>query len=135
MTANAQELSSISPFFVVRSVPHAVEFYEKDLGFELRYAEPNVDPFFAIVGRDTVQILLKEIAAGVEPKPNPSLHEWAPWDAFILVGDPDALATELEARTVQFHRPMSDRDDGLRGFEVRDNDGYVLFFGRPSKQV
>ena len=23
-------------------------------------------------------------------------------------------------------------DDGLRGFEVRDNDGYVLFFGRPA---
>ena len=23
-------------------------------------------------------------------------------------------------------------DDGLRGFEVRDNDGYVFFFGRPA---
>jgi catechol 2,3-dioxygenase-like lactoylglutathione lyase family enzyme len=24
-----------------------------------------------------------------------------------------------------------DDDDGLRGFEVTDADGYVLFFGRP----
>ena len=24
-----------------------------------------------------------------------------------------------------------DREDGLRGFEVADHDGYVLFFGRP----
>jgi hypothetical protein len=24
-----------------------------------------------------------------------------------------------------------DNDDGLRGFEVKDADGYMLFFGRP----
>jgi len=133
--SHCQGIGPISPFFVVRSVPRAIEFYENRLGFEVRHVEPSEDPFFAIVGRDTVQILLKEVSAGVEPKPNPSLHEWAPWDAFIFVGDPDALAHELEARSVQFHRAMTDRDDGLRGFEVRDTDGYVLFFGRPSEPL
>ena len=29
--------------------------------------------------------------------------------------------------------PIAPRDDGLRGFEVRDADGYVLFFGRPDR--
>lgn len=28
------------------------------------------------------------------------------------------------------HVPSS-LDDGLRGFEIKDADGYVLFFGRP----
>jgi hypothetical protein len=28
-------------------------------------------------------------------------------------------------------QPLKDDDDGLRGFEVTDADGYVLFFGRP----
>jgi hypothetical protein len=26
---------------------------------------------------------------------------------------------------------LKDTDDGLRGFEITDPDGYVLFFGRP----
>ena len=60
-----------------------------------------------------------------------SRHEWAPWDAFVFVPDPDALAAEFASREAEFHKEIYDRDDGLRGFEVRDNDGYVLFFGRP----
>jgi hypothetical protein len=30
--------------------------------------------------------------------------------------------------------PLKDTQDGLRGFELRDTDGYVLFFGRPRIQ-
>ena len=31
----------------------------------------------------------------------------------------------------EFSHPLENDDDGLRGFEVKDTDGYVLFFGRP----
>ena len=44
--------------------------------------------------------------------------------------DPDALAAEYEARGATFPEPLADTDDGLRGFGVRDADGYVIFFGR-----
>jgi hypothetical protein len=27
--------------------------------------------------------------------------------------------------------PLDDTDDGLRGFAIKDADGYVLFFGHP----
>jgi hypothetical protein len=30
-----------------------------------------------------------------------------------------------------FSVPRKDTTDGLRGFELKDADGYVLFFGRP----
>jgi membrane protease YdiL (CAAX protease family) len=56
---------------------------------------------------------------------------WAPWDAFVSVADPDGLAQEFTSRGVRFHKAIQDTDDGLRGFEMRDSDGYVLFFGRP----
>jgi len=48
--------------------------------------------------------------------------------------DPDALAAEFASRHVEFFRPLNDDDgeDGLRGFEVKDADGYLLFFGRRS---
>ena len=55
----------------------------------------------------------------------------ARWDAFVHVPDPDALAAELASRDVQLSEPLQDTEDGLRGFEIEDDDGYVLFFGRP----
>ena len=56
----------------------------------------------------------------------------ARWDAYLHVPDPDALAAEFSSRNVEFFQPLKDDgDDGLRGFEVQDADGYVLFFGRP----
>ena len=45
--------------------------------------------------------------------------------------DPDALAAEFSSRNVQFSEQLKDTDDGLRGFELKDTDGYVLFFGCP----
>jgi hypothetical protein len=47
------------------------------------------------------------------------------------VPDPDALAAEFTSRGVMFSEPLKDTSDGLRGFELKDVDGYVLFFGRP----
>jgi hypothetical protein len=55
----------------------------------------------------------------------------ARWDAYVDVPDPDALAAEFASRNVELSEPLKDTDDGLRGFELRDADGYVLFFGRP----
>jgi len=132
MSPERQRIGPIAPFFIVSDVSAAIEFYRQRLGFELRTAIPQGDPFFAIVGRDSVQILLKSVSDTVEPQPNPTRHEWAPWDAFVFVDDPDALAAELESGGETLHVALGDRDDGLRGFEVRDSDGYVLFFGRPA---
>ena len=71
------------------------------------------------------------LSVGVEPVPNHKRHEWARWDAYVNVPDPDALAAEYSSRGVQFSKPLRDTHDGLRGFELMDADGYVLFFGRP----
>ena len=57
----------------------------------------------------------------------------ARWDAFVSVPDPDALAAEFASRNVEFFEPLKDTNDGLRGFELKDADGYLLFFGRPRR--
>src|SRR5262245_9836834 len=126
-------LGHISPFFIVSDVPRAIRFYET-LGFEPRFSAPEQEPFFAIVGRDSVQIHLKNVSDGahvIGPQPNHTRHPLAPWDAFVFLTDPDALAQEFASRGVRFHKAIQDTEDGLRGFAVRDGDGYVLFFGRP----
>ena len=121
---------AISPFFIVADVTKTIAFYREKLGFEARFEQPGPDPFFAIVGRDGAQLLLKS-EAGLAPLPNPERHPSMRWDAFVYVSDPDGLATELTGRGAAFSRPLEDTHDGLRGFEIRDPDGHVLFFGRP----
>jgi hypothetical protein len=66
----------------------------------------------------------------VEPLPNYNREPAFSWDAYLEVPDPDALAAEFASRGVLFSAPITDRDDGLRGFEIKDLDGYGLFFGR-----
>jgi catechol 2,3-dioxygenase-like lactoylglutathione lyase family enzyme len=127
------EISGISPLFIVRHVPSSLAFYRDRLGFEITFQGPAPDDiFFGIVRRGGAMIMLK--AVGVDPAPN-YLRDVgkgvARWDAYLAVPDPDALAAEFALRHVAFSEPLKDTDDGLRGFELRDHDGYVLFFGRP----
>jgi len=125
-------LTHIWPFFIISDIKDSIDFYVKKLGFEVRFIGPEGDPFWAIVGRDNISIMLKAIAPDIKPIPNHTRHGWARWDAYIHASDPDALFKEYNAAGVAFHQPLKDDEDGLRGFEVADADGYILFFGRPN---
>lgn len=128
----ATEIGGISPGFIVKDVAAAFEFYCGKLGFEIMYQALPDDLFFGIVKRGPVMIFLKDI--GVEPVPNHTRDVGKgspPWDAYVYVPDPAALAEEFASRNVEFLVPLADTEDGLRGFEIKDADGYVLFFGRP----
>ena len=138
------QFQSAVPQFTVPDVVRTAEYYRDVLGFviagywdgeeaSLRTEPP---PFFGIVRRGAAMIMLK--AVGVEPVPNYTRDVqkgWARWDAYVNVPDPDALAAEFSARHVEFSQPLKDDEDGLRGFELKDADGYVLFFGRPTNAV
>jgi catechol 2,3-dioxygenase-like lactoylglutathione lyase family enzyme len=123
------EISGIAPFFIVQDVATALAFYRDSLEFDITYQEPDHDPFFGIACRGAAMIMLKGV--GVDPLPNSRREPAARWDAYLYVPDPDALAAEFAARNVAFSEPLKDTHDGLRGFELKDADGYVLFFGRP----
>ncbi len=123
-------IKAISPFFIVSNVDQTIAFYRDKLGFETRFRAPDVDAFFGIIGRDGAQILIKS-DRDVAPLPNSKRHAYMRWDAFVYASDPDALAAEFADNGVAFSAPLEDTQDGLRGFEICDPDGYVLFFGRP----
>jgi len=129
----ASEISGIAPLFLTTDVPTTLAFYRDRLGFDITFQGPGPeDIFFGIVQRGAAMIMFKDV--GVDPVPNYTRDVQkgiARWDAYIHVPDPDALATEFSARDVPFSEPLKDTDDGLRGFELRDANGYVLFFGRP----
>jgi catechol 2,3-dioxygenase-like lactoylglutathione lyase family enzyme len=123
----------IAPLFVVNNVPATLAFYRDLLDFGVMYQGPEPDDiFFGMVERGGAMIMFKAI--GVAPVPNYTRdvnQGNAPWDAYICASDPDALAAEFASRNVEFSKPLHNNSDGLRGFEVKDPNGYVLFFGRP----
>jgi catechol 2,3-dioxygenase-like lactoylglutathione lyase family enzyme len=127
-------LNSVTPFFIVDDLVKTLDFYQSKLGFKLLYKgggdEPDGD-FWAFVGRDQVMISFKAITPEIHPQPNHSRHEWARWDAYVNASDPDALYAEFLSRDVPMHRELDNTSDGLRAFEIADNNGYVLCFGRP----
>jgi catechol 2,3-dioxygenase-like lactoylglutathione lyase family enzyme len=121
---------SMSPFFIVASLDRSLAFYRDKLGFEITNQEPPApeDPFFAVLNRDGAMLFVK--SSGY-PLSNSKRYSWARWDAYLLVPEPDALAAEFAAKGLTFSDSLKDTHDGLRGFELTDPDGYVLFFGRP----
>lgn len=129
---NSAEIGGIAPCFIVRDVPASLAFYRDRLGFDVTFQGPEPDDiFFGIVQRGAAMIMLKAI--GIEPAPNSTKdvkQGILPWDAYLYVPDPDALAAEFAARDVRFRTPLGVNSDNLRGFEVWDADGYVLYFGR-----
>ena len=129
-------LNSIAPFFIVDNLQRSLDFYCSKLGFEIAYkggGNGHGEDFWGMVRRDGVMIMLKAIAPEIHPQPNRSRHEWARWDAYIYTPDPDSLYQEYVSRDVPIHQALKDTGDGLRAFEIVDNSGYVLCFGRPLK--
>jgi catechol 2,3-dioxygenase-like lactoylglutathione lyase family enzyme len=127
-------LNSVTPFFIIDDLDATLAFYQSKLGFDVRYkggGDGVGNDFWAILGRDQVMLMFKQITREVHPQPNSSRHEWARWDAYIFTDDPDSLYQEFAARKVPVHRELANTGDGLRAFEIIDNSGYVLCFGRP----
>ena len=131
--ATKSAISGIAPLFIVKNVPETLAFYRDRLGFDVTFEGPEPDDiFFGIVQRGAAMVMFKDV--GVDPVPNYTRDikkGIARWDAYLYVPDPDALAAEFSSRNVEFFQPLDDDDDGLRGFEIKDTDGYILFFGRP----
>jgi catechol 2,3-dioxygenase-like lactoylglutathione lyase family enzyme len=124
-------IETIAPCFIVANVSQTLAFYRDVLGFSAMYREPEDDPFFAIVQRDGVMIFLKHVDGGEAVSPNPVRSPGMKWDAYVYTPDPDELAAEFEGKGAEFNDPLGLTSEGLKGFEIADPDGYVLFFGKP----
>ncbi len=124
----AQNLASITPFFIVKDLRTSASYHLERMGFQVDFQGPEGDPYYCRVSREGIGIMLKAIHPDVLANPNRSRHESARWDAYIYTLDPDALFHEFKERGVSLVKELSFLDDGLWGFEVTDADGYVLAF-------
>jgi len=127
-------LKSVTPFFIVDDLEATIAFYQSKLRFDVWYkggGNGDINDYWVFMGRDQIMLNFKAITPEVHPQPNHSRHEWARWDAYIYTDDPDLLYQEFVGRQVPMHQELTNTHDGLRAFEIIDNNGYVLCFGRP----
>ena len=82
-----------------------------------------------IVSRENVRILLKYINKDIHPVPNYTRHEWE--NGTPLFWFPILMFAEFQSCGLEFHEPLTDTNDGLRAFTLKDYDGYVVCFGKP----
>jgi uncharacterized glyoxalase superfamily protein PhnB len=127
-SAPARQVLGIAPYFLVRDVVKAAEYYRDALGFRFdRYwGEP---PCFCMPRRDGVTVMLSQVDDASIVRPNSKAREDS-WDAYVWVKDADAIFAEVQKRgAIIAYGPCLQEEYGNREFGVRDLDGYLLAFG------
>jgi uncharacterized glyoxalase superfamily protein PhnB len=129
----AKQLLGIGPYFLVRDVVKAAEYYRDALGFSYPrfWGDP---PCFCMPRRDAVTILLSQTDDASIIRPNGKARGDESWDAYVWVKDADALYAEVKPRgAIIAYEPVLQEEYGNREFGVRDLDGYLLAFGSDAR--
>lgn len=129
---NEKQLLGIAPYFLVRDVVKAAEYYRDALGFSYSrfWGEP---PCFCMPQRDGWIVMLSQIEDVSLIRPNSRARDET-WDAYVWVRDADALHEEMKSRgAIIAYGPILQDEYGNREFGVVDLDGYILAFGSEAK--
>jgi len=121
-------IGGIAPEFLVADVTKAAEHYRDKLGFRIVGYFFEDPPVFAMVGRDD-RIIMLSLAQSSRGGSNHS-HKREAIDAYLWVDDVDALYSELQQSGADIIMPPTLRIYAMKEIEVRDLDGYVLYFGQ-----
>ena len=120
------KLSRIAPTFPVADIGATIRWYETELGFTSFPFPQNPPHVFAIVSRDTVEIMFQR----VEDYRKPDLYgsrAGGVWDAYIRMEGVKEFYEAIKDK-VEIRMPMRKQPYGDWEFEVKDPNGYVLVF-------
>jgi uncharacterized glyoxalase superfamily protein PhnB len=130
--ANAKKSSvrvtSTAPVLLVPDVSYAAAYYCVVLGFQVEFVQHEG---YVAVYRDGVHVHLAA-ANGVELRSN--RVAWSnsnhPADVNFFVDDVDALCAEFTAKGADIDEPPTNQKYGVRDFQVKDCNGYLLRFNQ-----
>lgn len=123
---SAARITDATPVLLVRDVVKAAGYYTDKLGFksERFWGEP---PMFTIARRDGVSVMLNQVSASNQFRPNGDYD--GRFSVYVDVSDADALHAEFQANGADIVCEPEDQPYMMREFQVRDLDGHVLGFG------
>ena len=122
MTPEKDLLSHFASVLPVTNIFTSVNYYQNELGFKLTYTW-NEPMEYAVMERGGVHIHLSSyVQSPTQPGTNATLY--------VFVHDIDALYEEFRSKDVNITQIIGDRVYGMRDFDVKDPDGYILTFGK-----
>jgi catechol 2,3-dioxygenase-like lactoylglutathione lyase family enzyme len=126
------QLTGHAIVLLVKDVARATDYYRDALGFEVSLYE-KLPKHYGYAERDGCRVHFAHWN-GVVGRPNSEAVPPDMFDAYFWVDDVEGLFAELAERGAEFIHGPIDQGYGLREFRVRDPDGYILAFGRPSRR-
>jgi uncharacterized glyoxalase superfamily protein PhnB len=123
------QIIAAMPVFRVPDAVAAAKYYCDVLGFEQKFSWGGDPPWYVIVRRDELEIHLTKTgdpAANIARASGPATNT----DLYVIVRDADALYAELTERGAETFGPPATEAYGMRDFQVRDLNGYVICFGQ-----
>jgi predicted enzyme related to lactoylglutathione lyase len=121
-TSTGSKIKKMSPQFLVTDIEHSIEFYTKQLGFEVEF---RYEDFYAGIIKDNYSIHLKSGKPSIEERK--SKRENTDLDIVFSVEGVEDLYEELVDKSVEIIQPLCDRSYG-KEFYIADPDGYILAF-------
>lgn len=119
---------SITINLMVKNVKETIQFYEEKLGFQKFLSVPEEGEIlnFAILGRDSISIMLQEKENLIEEYPTLKTNEIIPtFTLFITVQNVIKLYDELKDKVViakDLHKTFYEKDE----FAIFDNNQNIL---------
>ncbi len=112
----------MSPQFVVADLERSLDFYIRELGFDIDF---RYEDFYAGISRDGYTLHLKSGSPAIEERANRRDNEHL--DLVFSVDDIDGLFEAMKSRSPIIIRPLREMPYG-REFYITDPDGYILGF-------
>lgn len=121
---NNQFCESVYPTITVSDLQQTVEYYHRELGFDIQFkwGEPPVHAGVTF-GKATLHFNQQDMETNYQNE-----LFWL----YFQVEDVDDLFEKYQSRTVSLLDEPTDREWGMREFNVRDVNGLSLRFGQPN---
>ena len=116
------KIKKMSPQLLVADIDRSIEFYTKNLGFDVDF---RYEDFYAGIIKDGYSIHLKVSKPSIEERENRRNNE--DLDIIFSVDGIKGLYEELSNKSVEFTQSLRDKPYG-KEFYVADPDGYIIAF-------
>jgi predicted enzyme related to lactoylglutathione lyase len=121
-TLTYSKIKNMSPQLLVADINRSVEFYQKQLGFNLDFRHED---FYAGISKDGFSIHLKTGNPSMEERRNKRKNEDI--DIMFSVDNVKDLYEQFNRKSVEVIQPLRKMDYGNE-FYILDPDGYIIAF-------
>lgn len=108
--------------FPVTDVAASARWYQTHLGFELTFAWEEPATYAVLKANESISIHLTKAERAIDPSSQTAL--------MIFVHDVDQVYQTIVDHQLTIETPLGVRDYGMKDFDLRDPDGYLLSFGQ-----